>query len=96
MSLPSEIMSQVENTHEEMQESKASKSQVSMFSYQVRANRSLSRAVFPDHISSGVNRFLEDAEEWASKQTKWDLSEVIALFLDDKADLAIKKIKHLQ
>jgi hypothetical protein len=73
----------------------ATEKQTSMFAYQIRVNRGITREVFPDHMSGGANWCIRDAENWARQQDNQVLGDIIATFLDDKPELAVDQIKHL-
>lgn len=73
----------------------ATEKQVSMFSYQIRVHRPLTKFIFPDHIIGGANVYLRDAEGWARKQDSQGISDIIGSFLDDKPETAVKQIQYL-
>lgn len=96
MSLDWREQEAVEAVRETLAELRATERQVAMFSYNIRMNRNLTRDIFPDRIYQGANRFCEDAERWARKQTRWDMRNIIEAFCDDKAEYAVRQIKYLK
>lgn len=73
----------------------ATEKQVAMFSYQIRVHRPLTKFIFPDRMIGGANIYLLDAENWARKQDRQAMSDIIGSFLDDKPETAIKQIQYL-
>lgn len=94
MSLPSEVMSRLENTFEMM--NLATDRQASELSRFMASNRFLTRDIFPDRFEGEDNMWRSDCESWVKKQDRRIISDIISMLHDDQIAMALMQLIYLK